>query len=575
MNKSRLRILTINLVIVVAIAAVGYWGYATLHPKAAAAPLSTVTVSRGDVASTVSSSGTVISPSDIALAPATSGTLAKLNVKVGDSVHAGEVLAQMDTTSLKSSLAQAQASLIQAQANLTNAQATADTASATNAITLQNDQNAITTAQNNLAYQQTLIGASELTDSENVATALNKLNNDKATTAQNVAVYQSSVDTAKTNLTNAQLTFNDYEGLYGPSGITLAFCASINTINQNCTTLTQDNNAVVSAQTAYNNALITQQQNLAKDAQTIASDQQAYSDAQATAALNKKKNLQTLASAQASIDSAQSALKLFQLQNSNSTTATTVAVDQAQITVAQSNLVTAQKNLAGATVVAPVSGKVASISNTLVGSTISPNTTPTNGATSATGFIVLTNVGGLQVTAGFSESDVAKIAVGQSASIAFTALPNATGDAKVASVALLPTTASGATTYTVTFQLVGKIAGLKPGMTATATVTVADSPNAISVTSRAVTTRGSGSFVNVVTTVKGKQVETPTPVVVGIVGDSSDEILSGLKVGELVALPSIVSTSSSLTGVPSTLGAAGLGGGGFGGGRAGGGGFGG
>ena len=575
MNKSRLRILTINLVIVVAIAAVGYWGYATLHPKAAAAPLSTVTVSRGDVASTVSSSGTVISPSDIALAPATSGTLAKLNVKVGDSVHAGEVSAQMDTTSLKSSLAQAQASLIQAQANLTNAQATADTASATNAITLQNDQNAITTAQNNLSYQQTLISASELTDSENVATALNKLNNDKATTAQNVAVYQSSVDTAKTNLTNAQLTFNDYEGLYGPSGITLAFCASINTINQNCTTLTQDNNAVVSAQTAYNNALITQQQNLAKDAQTIASDQQAYSDAQATAALNKKKNLQTLASAQASIDSAQSALKLFQLQNSNSTTATTVAVDQAQITVAQSNLVTAQKNLAGATVVAPVSGKVASISNTLVGSTISPNTTPTNGATSATGFIVLTNVGGLQVTAGFSESDVAKIAVGQSASIAFTALPNATGDAKVASVALLPTTASGATTYTVTFQLVGKIAGLKPGMTATATVTVADSPNAISVTSRAVTTRGSGSFVNVVTAVKGKQVETPTPVVVGIVGDSSDEILSGLKVGELVALPSIVSTSSSLTGVPSTLGAAGLGGGGFGGGRAGGGGFGG
>ena len=575
MNKSRLRILTINLVIVVAIAAVGFWGYSTLHPKAAAATLSTVTVSRGDVSSTVSSSGTVISPSDIAIAPATAGTLAKLNVKVGQSVHAGEVLAQMDTTALKSAVAQAQASLIQAQANLTNAQAAADTTAATSAITLQNDQNAVTTAQNNLAYQQTLVNASEATDNENVANALTKLNNDKTTTSQNVAVYQASVDTAKANLTNAQLTYNDYEGLYGPAGITLAWCATINTINSQCTTLNQDNNAVVSAQTSYNNALITQQQNLAKDAQTIASDQQAYADAQATAALNLKKNQQTLASAQASIDSAQSALKLYQLQNSNSTTATTVAVDQAQITVAQSNLVTAQKNLAGATVVAPVSGKVASISNTLIGSTISSNTTPTNGATSATGFIVLTDVGGLQVTAGFSESDVAKIAVGQSASIAFTALPNATGDAKVASVALLPTTSSGATTYTVTFQLTGKIAGLKPGMTATATVTVADSPNAISVTSRAVTTRGSGSFVNVVTTVKGKQVETPTPVVVGIVGDSSDEILSGLKVGELVALPSVVSSSSSLTGVPSTLGAAGLGGGGFGGGRAGGGGFGG
>ena len=577
MNKSRLRILTINLVIVVAIAAVGFWGYSTLHPKAAAAALSTVTVSRGDVSSTVSSSGTVISPSDIALAPTTTGTLAKLNVKVGQSVHAGEVLAQMDTTSLKSAVAQAQSSLIQAQANLTSAQATADTTASTTAIQLQNDQTAVTTAQNNYAYQQTLIASSQATDQTTVQTALNKLNYDKNLASQNVAIYQSSVDTAKNSLTNAQLTYNDYVGLYGPAGITLTWCASINTVNANCTTLNQDNNAVISAQTAYNNALVTQQQNLAKDAQTIASDQQSYNDALATAALNLKKNAQTLASAQASIDSAQSALKLYQLQNSNSTTATTIAVDQAQITVAQSNLVTAQKNLAGATVKSPVSGKIASISNTLIGATISPNTTPTNGSTGATGFIVLTDVGGLQVTAGFSESDVAKIAVGQTTSMAFTALPNEVGDAKVSNIALLPTTSSGATTYTVTFQLTGKIEGLKPGMTATATVIVADSPNAISVTSRAVTTRGQVSTVNVVTTVKGKQVETPTPVVVGIVGDSSDEILSGLKVGQLVALPAVTSSSSSsaLTGVPSTLGGAGLGGGGFGGGRAGGGGFGG
>ena len=574
MNKSRLRILTINLVIVVAIAAVGFWGYSTLHPKAAAASISTVTVSRGDVSATVSSSGTVISPGDIAVAPTTSGTLAQINVKVGQSVHAGQVLAQIDTTSLKSAVAQAQSSLIQAQANLTNAQATADTTASTTAIQLQNDQTAVTTAQNNYAYQQTLIAASQATDQTTVQTALSKLDSDKTTTSQNVAVYQSNVDSAKNSLASAQLTYNNYEGLYGPSGITLAFCNSINTINSNCTTLVQDNNAVVSAQSAYNNALVTQQQNLAKDTQTIASDQQSYNDALSAAALNVKKNAQTLASAQASIDSAQSALKLFQLQNSNSTTATTIAVDQAQITVAQSNLVTAQKNLAGATVTAPVSGKVASISNTLIGATISPNTTPTNGSTGATGFIVLTDVGGLQVTAGFSESDVAKIAVGQSASMAFTALPDAVGDAKVSNVALLPTTSSGATTYTVTFQLTGKVAGLKPGMTATATVTVADSPNAISVTSRAVTTRGQISTVNVVTTVKGKQVETPTPVVVGVVGDSSDEILSGLKVGQLVALPTITSSSSSsaLTGVPSTLGGAGLGGGGFGGGRAGGGG---
>jgi len=577
MNKSRVRILAINLIILVAIVAVGYWGYASLHPKAAAATISTATVTREDVSQTVSSSGTVISPSDIAVAPVTSGTLAAIYVKPGSVVKAGEVLARMDTSSLKTSLAQSQSSLIQAQANLSNAEASANTSSSTNSIQLANDQAAVTNAQNNLSYQQTLIDASQATDAQNVATALAKLNYDKNLASQNVAVYQSSVDTAKNNLASAQQTFNDYEGLYGPpeGPITIAWCQSITTVNSNCTQLYQDNNAVISAQTAYNNSLITQQQNLAKDAQTISTDQQSYNDAQATQALNIKKNAQTIATAQQQITSAQNTLALFQAQNSNPTTSTTLKVDQAQVTVAEANLVQAQKNVDGAVVKAPVSGVVASISNSLIGSTISPNTTPGNGSTEPTGFIVLTDVGGLQVTAGFSESDVAKVAVGQGASISFTALPNTTGVAKVASVALLPTTSSGATTYTVTFQLIGKVAGLKPGMTATATVTVADSPNAIGVPARAVTTRGGTSFVNVVTTVKGKQVETAKTVLVGIIGDSADEILSGLKEGDLVALPSVTSSASSLSGVPSVLGGAGIGISGGGRGGAGGGGFGG
>ena len=569
MNKSRLRILTINLVIVVAIAAVGFWGYSTLHPKAAAAALQTVTVGRGDVSTTVSASGTVISPSDIALAPSTSGTLSQLNVKVGDSVHAGEVLAKIDATSLESAVAQAKVALVQAQSTLANVQNTV----ATTNLQLQNDQNAVTTAQDNLAYQQKLIDASVASDNEAISNAKTKLSEDQTTAQQNVSVYQSNVDTAKNNLASAQLTFNNYEGLYGPSGITLAYCATIATINSNCTTLESDNSQVLSAQTAYNNALTTQQQDLAKDAATIASDQQAVTDAENAAQLDDTKNAQTLASANQSVSAAQYQLQLFQTQNASSTTSTTTAIDEAQVNVAQSNLTVAEKNLAGATVVAPVAGKVASISDTQIGGTISSNTTPANGATSPTGFIVLTDVGGLQVTAGFSETDVAKIAVGQSASISFTALPNATGVATVNNVALLPTTSSGATTYNVTFQLNGKIAGLKPGMTATATVTVADSPDAINVTSRAVTTRGTTSTVELVKTVNGKQTETPTPVILGIIGDSADEILSGLKVGDVVALPSTTSSASSLTGVPATLGAAGLtggttrgfGGGGFGG----------
>src|ERR1019366_8099061 len=118
MNKSKLRILTINLVILVAIAAVGYWGYSSLHPSVAPVALQTVSVARGDVSATVSSSGTVISPNDIGLAPTTAGTLTALYVKPGASVHAGEVLARMDTTALNSAVAQAKGNLAQAKANL-------------------------------------------------------------------------------------------------------------------------------------------------------------------------------------------------------------------------------------------------------------------------------------------------------------------------------------------------------------------------------------------------------------------------------------------------------------------------
>ncbi|MEJ0014166.1 MAG: biotin/lipoyl-binding protein [Actinomycetota bacterium] len=457
MNKSKIRILTINLVIVAAIAAVGAWGYSTIHPKAAPVALSTVTVARGDVSATVSSSGTVISPNDIGLAPATAGNLAALYVKPGASVHTGEVLARMDTSALETAVVQAKGSLVQAQANLASLQATASTTAATSALQLQNDQQAITTAQNNLAYQQTLIAASEASDQETITNDQNKLNTDKATAAQNIPVYQSSADASKLNLASAELTYNNYEGLYGPAGITLAFCGSINTINSNCTTLESDNNAVISAQTAYNNALITQSQNLARDAQTVATDQQNLDDAVAAAALNVKKNAQTIASANQSIASAQYQLQLYQTQNSTSSSASSITTAQSQITDDQAALVQAQKNLAGATVIAPVSGKVASISNTQIGSAVSTNTTPTSGTTSATGFIVLTDVGGLQVTAGFSESDVAKIAAGQNVSFAFTALPNVNATGTVSNVALLPSSSGGATTYAVTFQISGAV----------------------------------------------------------------------------------------------------------------------
>jgi multidrug efflux pump subunit AcrA (membrane-fusion protein) len=182
MNKSRIRILSLNLVILLAVLGVGYWGYGTLHPKVATAPLQTVTVTRGDVSATVSASGTVISPGDIGLAPTTNGTLEALFVKVGDNVKAGETLAKLDTTSLKSALAQAQQSLTTAKNSL-----------ALSNLQLQNDQLAVSNAQANLTYQQSLIAASEATDQKAVVSAQENLDYQGTLIAASEATDQKAI----------------------------------------------------------------------------------------------------------------------------------------------------------------------------------------------------------------------------------------------------------------------------------------------------------------------------------------------------------------------------------------------
>ncbi len=547
MNKSRIRILIVNLVVVLIAAGVGYWGWSSLHPKAAAVAAQTTTASVADVQSTVSASGTVLSPGDVGVSPSVSEPITNIYVKVGQHVTAGTLMATLNSVTLLDSLNQAKAQL------------------ATEQITFNSDKQAISNAQLNVAQQISLNATNEATDQTNVSTAQQTLTNDQTTAQQNVAVYASNVATAKAALDAANLNFNNYEGLYGPSGITVPFCESIDTINSNCTQLISYNSAVNSAQTQYNNSLITQTQSLAKDQQTIIKDQAAIASAQTTQSINIKKDAASLVSAQNAVVSAQNQFDLFKAQNGIDSD-TPAATD---FQVAQSAIGVAENNYNQAFIKAPVTGDVASIS-AVVGQVAPTTTVSTIGSVS--GFIVLTNVAGLEVSAGFSESDAAKIKPGEEVSYSFTALPNANATGKVISINLLPTTSQSATTYTVYFSIDGTVTGLKPGMTSTVQVLVNDAPNALSANPQAITTSGNATgatstgIVNVVTMKAGKQVLTPTPVVLGLVGDSLDQIISGVKAGAVLAIKSSASSVSSSgfpsVGVPAGGAAAALGGGG-------------
>ena len=175
---------------------------------------------------------------------------------------------------------------------------------------------------------------------------------------------------------------------------------------------------------------------------------------------------------------------------------------------------------------------------------------------SSSAFAVLSDLSSMQLVAPLSESEIGHVRVGQAATVTVEALEGRKLAAHVSEVATLSTSNSGVVSYDVTFALDQMEAGLKPGMSATAEVVVKQAEG-LNVASSAIT----ASTVTVVRS--GKDVR--QHVVTGLVGNSSTLILSGLKAGETVVLPTATTSGSSTSSLTSRLagrlaGAGGLGG---------------
>ena len=76
----------------------------------------------GNISNTVSAQGSVVSNSDSSLTFGSSGKVTNLNVQVGQSVKAGQVLAAIDDTAARQAVAQATGTLSSAKISQTNAQ---------------------------------------------------------------------------------------------------------------------------------------------------------------------------------------------------------------------------------------------------------------------------------------------------------------------------------------------------------------------------------------------------------------------------------------------------------------------
>jgi macrolide-specific efflux system membrane fusion protein len=207
---------------------------------------------------------------------------------------------------------------------------------------------------------------------------------------------------------------------------------------------------------------------------------------------------------------------------------------------AKTTLRQAEQTVHGLVLRAPISGTVVDLAGGVGDSTAGADASAeSDTADTSTGFASISQLSAFVVTGDFSEADTADLEIGDSASVAFNALPSKTYDGKVTGIDLTATTSDSVVTYGVEVLVPRPPRRLRPGQTATITVTTGEAKDVLAVPSNAVTSVGGVSTVELV---EG-DTTTTTTVRTGLEGDAYTEVKSGLDVGDEVAIT--IDTSSS------------------------------
>jgi HlyD family secretion protein len=222
-----------------------------------------------------------------------------------------------------------------------------------------------------------------------------------------------------------------------------------------------------------------------------------------------------------------SALRSAELSYGKTTAApkdTDVTSAYASLLQAEASLEKAQNDLASATLTAPTSGVVASISGQ-IGETVSGG---------AAGFIVLANTSALVLHGTVGEAEVATLEVGQVATVGVDAVGSETSmTGKVTAIDPVATIQQGVPVYGVDVRIDIPATAVRAGMTGTATVIVANKPDVLTIPNLAIRSSSGRRFVEVLREGKIEQ----ATVAFGISNETVTEVTDGLQEGDQVVLP--------------------------------------
>jgi HlyD family secretion protein len=498
----------------------------------------TVEAQRGTVRTAVTGTGTVEPVNQLNLSFGQPGQLTEVNVKVGDRVKAGQVLAKIDLDSFRSALQEAVGGLQQAQATLNNAR----------------EQNTVQTAQHELAaarqalsdiknqVRKTIKAGRDLISSDRRQLAFDRYTLDRD--LDRLERDKERLDRDRSKLREAKRRFRAHR------------CD-----NQVSPTLVQcmaDREAVQQAQSEVDasKAKVDEDKDRVREswARVLATEAKLSAD-ERQLAIDWANGRKAIHDAQAAIVAARDALEYERINRPN-----LIAEQRGGVISAKAQVDLARQNLDDTTLVAQFDGTVAAV-NARVGEFVaaSGETTPlapgsnapepitateakpgtqagATGGVSVSPFIVLTDVHAFQVVVPFAEPDAARAQPGQKADVTFDALPGVRLPATVVAVAPEPTVIQNVTNYFVTLNLDQLDPRLRAGLTANAEIVVAEVRDALVVPNAAIQRTGEQTFVTVLL---DDGTQRRVPVQTGLVGDTTTQVSGDLKPGDRVVLPTV------------------------------------
>jgi HlyD family secretion protein len=531
-------------------------------------------VERGTVANKVQASGALAAVTSQNLGFPKGAQLKEVDVKVGDQVKPGQVLARVDDFAFQQALAQQQAQLAQQQAGLNKI---------VNGNSVHAAQTTLAQAKRIQSATEDNVDAQDHADSSAIDRARTQLNFDQAQLSQ--VRQQASRDgcepgsfstdrVSSTGSTSTSTEVEPTEAAQAPTRSRFAVRGRRSSEDDSSTSPSDSTSptpaptwptpATTAAPTpstgtgaSTSTSCATDNQNVTAAQRQVIASQTAVDAAKRTREVDKTTGKLSVENAKQSVVSAQNSL-----DSASGDRPSDIDGQAALVASARAAVALAQRDVANAVLYAPVGGTVSAINGAVgefVGSATSGTTALAPGTNASipgvgaaatsdqagsngpsatrpggSAFLILNNIDTFQIVVPFEESDAVKVAANEQVEVTFDAVPDLTRRGTVLSVAPSGTDISGVTNYYATILLTETDPRLKDGLTAEAAVLVNALNNVLVVPNSAVLRQGAQTFVN---TPGPDGTPVRIPFQAGAVGDDNTQVLSGLNEGQPILMP--------------------------------------